>query len=200
MPPVAFGVKVISIGMFIEGNTPVAWRGPMLHRAIEQFLSDVFWADLDILLVDLPPGTGDIAITLGQLLPTAKTIVVTTPQISASEVAERSGAVGLQTGQAIFGVIENMSYLETHGTRIELFGSGGGELVAKHLSELSGTAVPLLGQIPMSIPLREGSDTGNPLLGQVGNDLAAEAIEQIAQTIAGVGRNLAGRRLPLSTS
>jgi ATP-binding protein involved in chromosome partitioning len=185
LPPVAHGVKVISIGMFIEGNTPVAWRGPMLHRAIEQFLSDVFWADLDILLVDLP---------------TAKTIVVTTPQISASEVAERSGAVGLQTGQAIFGVIENMSYLETNGTRMELFGSGGGELVASHLSELSGTKVPLLGQIPISVPLREGSDSGNPLLGQTGNDLAAKAIEQIAQIIAGAGRNLAGRRLPLSTS
>jgi ATP-binding protein involved in chromosome partitioning len=199
LPPVAFGVKVISIGMFIEGNTPVAWRGPMLHRAIEQFLSDVFWADLDILLVDLPPGTGDIAITLGQLLPTAKTIVVTTPQISASEVAERSGAVGLQTGQAIFGVIENMSYLDTGGTRMELFGSGGGELVAKHLSELSGTAVPLLGQIPISVPLREGSDSGNPLLGTNSPDPAADAIEQIAGAIAGAGRDLAGRKLPLST-
>jgi ATP-binding protein involved in chromosome partitioning len=199
LPPVAFGVKVISIGMFIEGNTPVAWRGPMLHRAIEQFLSDVFWADLDILLVDLPPGTGDIAITLGQLLPTAKTIVVTTPQISASEVAERSGAVGLQTGQAIFGVIENMSYLETNGTRMELFGSGGGELVAKHLSELSGTPVPLLGQIPISVPLREGSDFGNPLLGTNSPDPAADAIEQIAGAIAGAGRDLAGRKLPLST-
>jgi ATP-binding protein involved in chromosome partitioning len=198
LPPVAFGVKVISIGMFIEGNTPVAWRGPMLHRAIEQFLSDVFWGDLDVLLVDLPPGTGDIAITLGQLLPTAKTIVVTTPQISASEVAERSGAVGLQTGQAIFGVIENMSYLDQAGTKIELFGSGGGELVAKNLSELSKTEVPLLGQIPISIPLREGSDSGNPLLGQETSDLAASAIEQIAQKIAGTGRELAGRRLPLS--
>jgi ATP-binding protein involved in chromosome partitioning len=199
LPPVAYGVKVISIGMFIEGNTPVAWRGPMLHRAIEQFLSDVFWGDLDILLVDLPPGTGDIAITLGQLLPTAKTIVVTTPQISASEVAERSGAVGLQTGQAIFGVIENMSYLQQDGERIELFGSGGGELVAKHLSELSNTQVPLLGQIPISIPLREGSDTGNPLLGQETTDLAALAIQQIAQAIASAGRDLAGRKLPLST-
>jgi ATP-binding protein involved in chromosome partitioning len=198
LPPVAHGVKVISIGMFIEGNTPVAWRGPMLHRAIEQFLSDVFWADLDILLVDLPPGTGDIAITLGQLLPTARTIVITTPQISASEVAERSGAVGLQTGQAIFGVIENMSYLDQGGTRIELFGSGGGELVAKHLSELSGTPVPLLGQIPISVPLREGSDSGNPLLGQDTQDPAASAIEEIAQAIAGAGRELAGRKLPLS--
>ena len=198
LPPVAFGVKVISIGMFIEGNTPVAWRGPMLHRAVEQFLSDVFWADLDILLVDLPPGTGDIAITLGQLLPTAKTIVITTPQIAASDVAERSGAVGLQTGQAIFGVIENMSYLETGGNRLELFGSGGGELVAKHLSELSGAAVPLLGQIPISVPLREGSDTGTPLLGQTLEDPAALVISQIAQTIAGAGRELAGRKLPLS--
>lgn len=198
LPPVAFGVKVISIGMFIEGNTPVAWRGPMLHRAIEQFLSDVFWGDLDILLVDLPPGTGDIAITLGQLLPTAKTIVVTTPQISASEVAERSGAVGLQTGQAIFGVIENMSYLQQGSERIELFGSGGGELVAKSLSELSKTEVSLLGQIPISIPLREGSDTGNPLLGQETKDVAAVAIKQIAKKIAELGRDLAGRRLPLS--
>jgi ATP-binding protein involved in chromosome partitioning len=198
LPPVAFGVKVISIGMFIEGNTPVAWRGPMLHRAIEQFLSDVFWGDLDVLLVDSPPGTGDIAITLGQLLPTAKTIVVTTPQISASEVAERSGAVGLQTGQAIFGVIENMSYLQQGDKRVELFGSGGGELVAKSLSELSKTAVPLLGQIPISIPLREGSDTGNPLLGQETSDLAASAIQEIAQKIAGAGRDLAGRRLPIS--
>jgi ATP-binding protein involved in chromosome partitioning len=198
LPPVAYGVKVISIGMFIEGNTPVAWRGPMLHRAIEQFLSDVFWGDLDILLVDLPPGTGDIAITLGQLLPTAKTIVITTPQISASEVAERSGAVGLQTGQAIFGVIENMSYLETGGNRIELFGSGGGALVAKHLSELSGKEVPLLGQIPISVPLREGSDSGNPLLGQKTQEPVFEAIEQIAQKIAGAGRELAGRKLPLS--
>jgi ATP-binding protein involved in chromosome partitioning len=199
LPPVAYGVKVISIGMFIEGNTPVAWRGPMLHRAIEQFLSDVFWADLDILLVDLPPGTGDIAITLGQLLPTAKTIVVTTPQISASEVAERSGAVGLQTGQAIFGVIENMSYLETNGGRMELFGSGGGQLVAKSLSDLSETKVPLLGQIPISVALREGSDTGKPLLGTDVQDLAAEAISQIAELIAGQGRELAGKRLPLST-
>ena len=198
LPPVAFGVKVISIGMFIEGNTPVAWRGPMLHRAIEQFLSDVYWGDLDVLLVDLPPGTGDIAITLGQLLPTAKTIVVTTPQISASEVAERSGAVGLQTGQAIFGVIENMSYLDQAGERIELFGSGGGELVTRSLSELSGVKVPLLGKIPISVALRVGSDTGKPLLVQETQDLAALEIEQIAQKIAGAGRELAGRRLPLS--
>jgi ATP-binding protein involved in chromosome partitioning len=171
----------------------------MLHRAIEQFLSDVYWGDLDVLLVDLPPGTGDIAITLGQLLPTAKTIVVTTPQISASEVAERSGAVGLQTGQAIFGVIENMSYLESAGTKVEIFGSGGGELVAKSLSELSGTTVPLLGQIPISVALREGSDSGKPLVAENSQDLAAKAIVEIAQKIAGAGRELAGKKLPLST-
>lgn len=199
LPPVAHGVKVISIGMFIEGNTPVAWRGPMLHRAIEQFLSDVFWADLDILLVDLPPGTGDIAITLGQLLPTARTIVVTTPQISASEVAERSGAVGLQTGQSVFGVIENMSYLQTSDQKLEIFGSGGGQLVANSLGDLSGTKVQLLGQIPISVALREGSDLGVPLLSTSGDDPAAQEIAQIAQQIALAGRDLQGRKLPFST-
>jgi ATP-binding protein involved in chromosome partitioning len=198
LPPVAFGVKVISIGMFVEDNKPVAWRGPMLHRAIEQFLSDVFWGDLDVLLVDLPPGTGDVAISLGQLLPTAKTVVVTTPQISASEVAERSGAVGLQTGQAIFGVIENMSYLEQDGKRIELFGSGGGQLVAKSLSELSGVAVPLLGQVPISVPLREGSDSGKPLAAGEEIDEAAREINRIAELIGNQGRGLLDRKITVS--
>jgi ATP-binding protein involved in chromosome partitioning len=197
LPPVAFGVKVISIGMFVEDNKPVAWRGPMLHRAIEQFLSDVFWADLDILLVDLPPGTGDVAISLGQLLPTAKTVVVTTPQISASEVAERSGSVGLQTGQAVFGVIENMSYLEQDGKRIELFGAGGGELVAKSLSALSKTEVPLLGQVPISVALREGSDSGHPLLAADSKDPAAAEIGVIASLLAKQSRGLSGRKLNL---
>ena len=197
LPPVAFGVKVISIGMFVDDNKPVAWRGPMLHRAIEQFLSDVFWGDLDVLLVDLPPGTGDVAISLGQLLPTAKTIVVTTPQLSASEVAERSGAVGLQTGQAVFGVIENMSYLEQDGKRIELFGSGGGQLVAKSLSKLSGTEVNLIGQVPISVALREGSDTGKPLCAEQVSDAAAIEIHKIASLIASQGRSLAGRKLNL---
>ena len=197
LPPVAFGVKVISIGMFVDDNKPVAWRGPMLHRAIEQFLSDVFWGDLDVLLVDLPPGTGDVAISLGQLLPTAKTLVVTTPQLSASEVAERSGAVGLQTGQAVFGVIENMSYLEQDGKRIELFGSGGGQLVAKSLSKLSGTEVNLIGQVPISVALREGSDTGKPLCAEQVSDAAAIEIHKIASLIASQGRSLAGRKLNL---
>jgi len=157
LPPVAFGVKVISIGMFLDDNKPVAWRGPMLHRAVEQFLIDVYWGDLDFLLIDLPPGTGDIAISLGQLLPTAKHVVVTTPQLAASDVAERSGAVGLQTGQSIFGVIENMAWLEqSDGSRLELFGSGGGQLVAERLTTLSGQKVGFLAQIPISIALREG--------------------------------------------
>ena len=199
LPPVAHGVKVISIGMFIEGNTPVAWRGPMLHRAIEQFLSDVFWADLDILLVDLPPGTGDIAITLGQLLPTARTVVVTTPQIAASDVAQRSGAVGLQTGQEIFGVIENMSYLDINGQRSEIFGSGGGELVAKNLTELSGKQVKLLAKVPISVPLREGSDKGMPLLAEQSQDPAAIEIAKIAKVLAESGLGLAGKKLPLAT-
>lgn len=150
-----------------------------------------------MLLVDLPPGTGDVAISLGQLLPTARTVVVTTPQISASEVAERSGAVGLQTGQAIFGVIENMSYLEQDGKKVELFGAGGGELVAKSLSELSGLEVPLIGQVPISIPLREGSDTGAPLCASESEEAAATEIHKIASLIAKQGRLLAGRKLNL---
>ena len=197
LPPVAFGVKVISIGMFVEDNKPVAWRGPMLHRAIEQFLSDVYWGDLDVLLVDLPPGTGDVAISLGQLLPTAKTIVVTTPQLSASEVAERSGAVGLQTGQAVFGVIENMSYLEQDGKIVELFGHGGGEKVAASLAKLSGAEVKLIGQVPISVALREGSDTGKPLCAEDSKDGAAIEIHKIASLIAKQGRLLAGRKLNL---
>ena len=152
------------------------------------------------MLVDLPPGTGDVAISLGQLLPSAKTVVVTTPQISASEVAERSGAVGLQTGQAIFGVIENMSYLEQDGKKTQLFGTGGGELVAKSLSELSGVNVPLIGQVPISVALREGSDAGKPLLAQKSLDAASITIEHIALKIAAESRGLVGKKLPFSTS
>ncbi len=199
LPPVAFGVKVISIGMFIDENKPVAWRGPMLHRAVEQFLVDVYWGDLDFLLVDLPPGTGDIAISLGQLLPTAKTVVVTTPQVAAADVAERSGAVGLQTGQSVFGVIENMAWLEqSDGTRLDLFGSGGGELVASRLAKLSGAEVPVLGQVPISVALREGSDAGSPVVLEHPQDLAAEAILSIAEKIAADQLGLSGRRLKLS--
>jgi ATP-binding protein involved in chromosome partitioning len=199
LPPVAHDVKVISIGMFMDDNKPVAWRGPMLHRAIEQFLCDVYWGDLDFLLVDMPPGTGDVAISLGQLLPTAKTIVVTTPQLAAAEVAERSGAVGLQTGQAIFGVIENMSWLiQPDGSKLELFGSGGAEDVAARLSTLAGTNVPVLGQIPISVPLREGSDAGKPVVMEHPDDPAAKAIREIAVKISQDKLGLAGKKLRVS--
>jgi ATP-binding protein involved in chromosome partitioning len=199
LPPVAFDVKVISIGMFLDDNKPVAWRGPMLHRAIEQFLCDVYWGDLDFLLIDMPPGTGDVAISLGQLLPTAKTIVVTTPQLAAAEVAERSGAVGLQTGQSILGVIENMSWLvQPDGSRLEIFGSGGAEDVAARLTTLSGSPVPVLGQIPLSIPLREGSDAGNPIVLNDPADPAATAIGEIALKISQDKIGLAGKKLRVS--
>ena len=192
-------VKVISIGMFVEEGKAVAWRGPMLHRAIQQFLTDVHWGDLDFLLVDLPPGTGDVAISLGQLLPTAKSIVVTTPQPAAADIAARTAAVGLQTGQRILGVIENMSWLENpDGTRTELFGSGGGETVAKQLSELAKAPVSLLGQIAMSQALREGSDTGNPVVVECPDDLAAVQILRIATLIAQDKLERASRSLKLN--
>jgi ATP-binding protein involved in chromosome partitioning len=199
LPPVAFGVKVISIGMFLDGNKPVAWRGPMLHRAVEQFLTDVFWGDLDYLLVDLPPGTGDIAISLGQLLPTAKTVVVTTPQVAAAEVAERSGSVGLQTGQQVAGVIENMSWLvQPDGSRLALFGEGGGLAVANRLAELQGSPVPVLGQIPISIPLREGADSGVPVVTGNPTDPASAAIGAIAEALNAQSAGHAGKRLRLN--
>src|SRR5271156_1279302 len=151
MPPSAHGVKVISIGMFTKGNTPVVWRGPMLHRALQQFLADVYWGDLDVLLLDLPPGTGDIAISVGQMLPSAELLIVTTPQLAAAEVAERAGAIAVQTHQRIPGVIENMSSLicDHCGEPSFVFGSGGGEAVAAALTRLSGAPVPLLGQVPL---------------------------------------------------
>jgi ATP-binding protein involved in chromosome partitioning len=199
LPPVAFGVKVISIGMFLEENKPVAWRGPMLHRAVEQFLTDVFWGDLDFLLVDLPPGTGDVAISLGQLLPTAKSIVITTPQVAAAEVAERSGSVGLQTGQSVFGVIENMAWLvQPDGSKLELFGAGGGQAVADRLSLTSGKTVEVLGQIPMSIALREGSDLGHPIVDSNPDDLAGSVIREIAEKISKDRLGLAGKKLRVS--
>jgi ATP-binding protein involved in chromosome partitioning len=200
LPPVsANGVKVISIGMFLEDSKPVAWRGPMLHRAIEQFLCDVFWGDLDFLLVDLPPGTGDVAISLGQLLPTAQTVVVTTPQVAAAEVAERSGSVGLQTGQSVFGVIENMAWLvQPDGSRFELFGSGGGEAVADRLTAIAQVPVSVLGQIPISVKLREGSDAGQPIVLAEPTDPAASVIIAVAKKMAETKIGLAGKRLGIS--
>lgn len=194
LPPVAYGVKVISIGMFLDdASAAVAWRGPMLHRTINQFLTDVYFGDLDVLLLDLPPGTGDVAISIGQLLPHAEVLVVTTPQPAAADVAERSGVVARQTGQSVFGVIENMSGLaQPDGSVLEVFGSGGGAEVARRLD------VPLLARIPLSIPLREGGDTGSPIVLSDPSDPGAVAILRVADALAASGRGLAGRALPLS--
>jgi ATP-binding protein involved in chromosome partitioning len=199
MPPSAHGVAVISIGMFTKGNTPVVWRGPMLHRALQQFLADVYWGDLDVLLMDLPPGTGDIAISVAQLLPGAELLVVTTPQLAAAEVAERAGAIAMQTHQRIAGVIENMSFLPCPhcGEPVEVFGSGGGSAVAEALTRITGTQVPLLGQVPIDLRLREGGDAGIPL---VLSEPGSAAGQQLSSIAAGLvrGRGLAGRQLGLS--
>jgi ATP-binding protein involved in chromosome partitioning len=198
LPPVAFGVKVISIGMFVAGNQPVAWRGPMLHRALEQFLTDVYFGDLDALFLDLPPGTGDIAISVAQLLPKAEILVVTTPQAAAADVAERAGAIATQTGQSVAGVIENMSYLEMpDGGRMELFGSGGGAVLAERLTVTVGSEVPLLGQIPLDILLREGGDAGVPIVLGQPETPAARALTAIAGRLAAKPRGLAGMKLGL---
>jgi ATP-binding protein involved in chromosome partitioning len=200
MPPSAHGVKVISIGMFTKGNTPVVWRGPMLHRALQQFLADVYWGDLDVLLLDLPPGTGDMAISVAQMLPSAELLVVTTPQVAASEVAERAGAIVSQTRQRIAGVIENMSYMVCPhcGEQMDIFGSGGGEAVATALSRVTGAPVPLLGQIPLDARLREGSDSGTPLVLGEPDSPASLALMKIADEIGTRQRGLAGRELGLS--
>ena len=199
LPPVAHEVKVISIGMFVPGNQPVVWRGPMLHRALQQFLADVFWGDLDILLLDLPPGTGDIAISIAQLIPTSEILVVTTPQQAAAEVAERAGSIAAQTHQRIVGVIENMSWLELpDGTRQEIFGSGGGERVAESLTRIMGAPVPLLGQIPLDVALREGADAGEPVVTSAPTSPAAVALRGIARQLATRQRGLAGRKLSLT--
>ncbi|MCJ1672891.1 Mrp/NBP35 family ATP-binding protein [Rathayibacter sp. VKM Ac-2929] len=201
LPPVAHGVKVISIGMFLEGDTrgaAVSWRGPMLHRTISQFLTDVYFGDLDVLLLDLPPGTGDVAISIGQLLPHAEVLIVTTPQPAAADVAERSGALARQSGQRIVGVVENMSGLpQPDGSVLELFGSGGGAEVARRLSA-SGEDVPLLASLPISVALRAGGDDGLPVVIGDPEDPAAVAITELALTLASRPRGLTGRRLPMS--
>ena len=201
VPPVAHGVKVISIGMFVEDKQPVVWRGPMLHRAVQQFLSDVFWGDLDVLLLDLPPGTGDVTISVAQLLPNAEILVVTTPQTAAAEVAERTGLIATQTHQKVVGVIENMSYMpQPDGSRLEIFGSGGGEIVSASLSETLGYEVPLLAQLPLDIRLREGSDTGCPAAVADDGKPAADApaaleLSAVAQRLTHRSRGLAGKSL-----
>ena len=200
MPPEAHGVKVISIGMFTKGNTPVVWRGPMLHRALQQFLADVYWGDLDVLLLDLPPGTGDVAISVAQMLPAAELLIVTTPQLAAAEVAERAGAIASQTHQRVAGVIENMSYLVCPhcGEQTDLFGSGGGASVAAALSQLSGAQVPLLGQVPIDVRLREGGDSGVPLVLGDPDSPAGLALRKIADELGARSRGLAGRSLGIT--
>jgi ATP-binding protein involved in chromosome partitioning len=199
LPPVSYGVKAVSIGMFVSGNQPVAWRGPMLHRALEQFLTDVYFGDLDALFLDLPPGTGDVAISVAQLLPSAEILVVTTPQAAAAEVAERAGAIAVQTGQKVAGVIENMSWLELpDGSRMELFGAGGGAAVASRLGDMLGTPVPLLGSIPLEQRLREGGDAGRPVVLSAEPGAAGDALRAIAAALAARPRGLAGRSLPVT--
>ena len=199
MPPEAKGVRVISVGMFVPGNQPVVWRGPMLHRALQQFLGDVFWGDLDVLLLDLPPGTGDVAISVAQLIPGTEILVVTTPQQAAAEVAERAGAIAAQTHQRVIGVVENMSWLVLpDGSRQELFGSGGGARVAESLTKLLGHDVPLLGQIPIDVALREGSDSGEPVVISSPDSPAAVALRGIARQLGTRSRGLSGRKLGLT--
>jgi ATP-binding protein involved in chromosome partitioning len=198
MPPQSHGVKVISIGMFTSGNAAVVWRGPMLHRALQQFLADVYWGDLDVLLLDLPPGTGDVAISLAQLLPNAEILVVTTPQMAAAEVAERAGAIALQTHQRLVGVIENMSWLELpDGTRMEVFGAGGGETVAESLTRTVGASVPLMGQIPLDTRVRESGDAGTPIVLADPDAPAAKALDAVADRLAVRRESLVGKPLGL---
>lgn len=200
MPPQAAGVQAISIGMFLGDadprSTAVSWRGPMLHRTIEQFLRDVWFGDLDFLLLDLPPGTGDIAISVGQLLPQAEVVVITTPQEAAADVAVRSALVARQTGQRVIGVIENMAgFIAPDGTLIELFGSGGGQAVADRLSDDEHGSVPLLGTVPLSTDFRAAGDAGTPDQLVTPDDPAGAAVLSIAERIANLGRGLAGRSL-----
>ena len=201
LPPIAHEVKAVSIGMFVPPGQAVVWRGPMLHRALEQFLADVFWGDLDVLLLDLPPGTGDIAISVAQLLPHAELVVVTTPQPAAADVAERAGAIATQTSQSVAGVIENMSWMEQpDGTRLDLFGSGGGEAVAARLSATLGKVVPLLGQIPLDIEARQAGDAGTPVVARSPQAPSAIALTHIAQALASRQRGLAGRSLGVTVN
>jgi ATP-binding protein involved in chromosome partitioning len=202
MPPQAYGVRLISMLPFKPGGveTPVAFRGPMLHRALEQFLSDVWWGDLDVLLLDLPPGTGDIAISTAQLLPHAEIVVVTTPQLGSSDVAIRAGTLAEQTHQKVLGVVENMSSFPCPhcGEPLDLFGVGGGDLVAEKLSAVLGTDVPVLGRIPFDPRLREGGDSGQPLVVAEPDAPASRALVEIADFLGARPRGLAGMQLGIS--
>ncbi len=201
LPPVAHDVKVISIAQFTQGNTPVVWRGPMLHRALQQFLADVYWGDLDVLLLDLPPGTGDVAISVAQLIPNAEILVVTTPQMAAAEVAERAGAIALQTRQRIVGVVENMSgLLMPDGSVMQLFGEGGGQQVAERLSRAVGAEIPLLGQVPLDPALVTAGDSGVPLVLSAPDSPAGKELRKVADALAARRRGLAGMSLGIDTA
>ena len=198
LPPIAHEVKVISIAQFTQGNTPVVWRGPMLHRALQQFLADVYWGDLDVLLLDLPPGTGDIAISVAQLIPNAEILVVTTPQLAAAEVAERAGSIALQTRQRIVGVVENMSgLLLADGSTLQVFGEGGGQQVAERLSRATGADVPLLGQVPLDPALVAAGDSGMPMVLSAPDSPAGKALRGVADGLSTRRRGLAGVSLGL---
>jgi ATP-binding protein involved in chromosome partitioning len=198
LPPITYEVRVISIAQFTQGNTPVVWRGPMLHRALQQFLADVFWGDLDILLLDLPPGTGDVAISVAQLIPGAELLVVTTPQLAAAEVAERAGTIALQTRQRIVGVVENMSWLVLpDGSKLQVFGEGGGAQVAERLSRAFGADVPLLGQIPLDPALVAAGDSGVPMVLSAPDSTVGKELRSIADRLSSRRRGLAGMSLGL---
>jgi ATP-binding protein involved in chromosome partitioning len=199
----ALGLSVISIGMLKpRRDQVVAWRGPMLDRALVQMLSDVYWGDLDVLLLDLPPGTGDMAISVGQHLPNSEVVVVTTPQAAASEVAERAGTMASMMHQRVAGVIENMSYLVCPHCgpehRIDVFGSGGGQQVAGTLSARFGYDVPVLGEVPLDVRLREGGDVGAPIVVEDPESPASVVLASIAEALVAKGRGLAGMQLGLS--
>src|SRR5712691_2444837 len=200
MPPVAHGVKAISSGMLKKGNEPLPLRGPILHKLLQQFLADVYWGDLDVLLMDLPPGTGDIAISAAHLVPGSELIVVTTPQLASSEVAERAGSLASQLHQRVVGVIENMAFLSCPhcGERIEVFGRGGGQAVAHALTAIVGADVPVLGEVPIDTRLREAGDSGVPLVLADPAAPAAQELIKIADRLANSSRSLAGRPLGLS--
>jgi ATP-binding protein involved in chromosome partitioning len=196
VPPVNHGLRIMSIGFFLDGDQAVVWRGPMLHKALEQFLTDVHWGELDYLIVDMPPGTGDVSISLGQLLPSPDVVIVTTPQAAAQQVAQRSAEVAGKTGMHVAGVIENMSYLVCPccGECSHMFGEGGGRALADRLG------VPLLGEIPLDEPLRQAADAGRPLVLEDPDAASARAVAEVAAALPGVlrprsGAERIGRRL-----
>lgn len=201
LPPISHGIKHISIGQFVEGNAPVVWRGPMLHRALQQFLADVFWGDLDVLLLDLPPGTGDVALSVAQLIPNAELLIVTTPQAAAAEVAERAGSISQQTRQRVVGVIENMgAMMLPDGSTMDIFGTGGGKVVAERLSTILGYEVPVLAEVPLDPALRTGGDAGEPIITAAPDSPSAKAIKQLADKLAIRNDSLVGKTLGLGVT